>query len=111
MTRQCQLSTEINLTRGKRAVVQVEEKSIALFNIEDTIYAIDDSCPHAGASLVSGKIEGRSIQCPAHGLCFDLKTGCMRYGASLAVNTYSVTLNDNTITITLPNLHATDTKK
>jgi hypothetical protein len=34
----------------------------------------------------------------------------MRYGAALAVNTYPVIVNDDTITIALPNLNATDTK-
>ncbi len=103
MTRQFQLPPGIDLTRGKRAVVQVDEKSIVLCNVEDTIYAIDDNCPHSGASLASGKIEGKTIQCPAHGLRFDLMSGCMRYSTALSVKTYPVTLHDGTITITLPN--------
>ena len=33
-------------------------RSIVLFNIEGTVHAIDNSCPHNGASLASGKLEG-----------------------------------------------------
>lgn len=106
MTRQYLLPHKIELSRGQRAVVQVQEKSIALFNVDGTIYAIDDSCPHAGSSLASGKLDGRTVQCPAHGLRFDLATGCMRYGAGLAVHSYPVTLDDGALVITLPKMDA-----
>jgi 3-phenylpropionate/trans-cinnamate dioxygenase ferredoxin subunit len=108
MTRQIQLPLKFDLPRGKGTVIQVEEKSIALFNVGDTFYAIDDSCPHAGASLANGKVEGHTVQCPAHGLRFDLPTGCMHYSTTMAVRSYPVTLNDGTITITLPNPETMD---
>jgi len=70
---------------GLRTVWHVEDRVIALFCIMGQLYAIDDACPHAGGSLASGKIEGRTIQCRAHGLRFDLLTGCLlgskRFGA------------------------------
>ncbi|MBP6777352.1 MAG: Rieske 2Fe-2S domain-containing protein [Piscinibacter sp.] len=45
---------------------------LALFRIGDAVYAIEDSCPHAGASLSNGRLHGRRVTCPAHGLKFDL---------------------------------------
>lgn len=86
--------------RGQRSILRLEGKSIALFNVDDTLYAIDDSCPHAGGSLVVGKLDGRMVQCPAHGLKFDLATGCMR-GGGLAVATYAVGWVNNKRTIAL----------
>lgn len=62
--------------RGGRSLIHHEQGLILLFDIDGELHAIDDSCPHAGASLFSGRLEGRWLQCPAHGLRFDLGTGC-----------------------------------
>lgn len=39
------------------------------------VYAIEDACNHAGASLAEGWLEGRCVICPMHAYAFDLKTG------------------------------------
>ena len=57
--------------------MRVDGRGIALFNVEGALYAIDDSCPHAGSSLLNGALSGRTVQCRAHGLRFDLARGCM----------------------------------
>lgn len=62
--------------RGGRSLFHHEQRIILLFNVDGELHAIDDSCPHAGASLFSGRLEGRWLQCPAHGLRFDLASGC-----------------------------------
>ena len=75
---------------GGRTFLQIGEQSIALFNIENQLYAINDSCPHQGASLFSGKLHGCMIQCCAHGLRFNLADGCMVNSTLLKVDTYAV---------------------
>src|SRR5262245_17189961 len=42
---------------GQRSLWRVEGRAIALFNVDGTLYAIDDGCPHSGASLVGGIVE------------------------------------------------------
>jgi nitrite reductase/ring-hydroxylating ferredoxin subunit len=79
---------------GARALWRVEDRGIAIFNVLGTLYALDDSCPHAGASLSSGKLDGRTVQCPAHGLRFDLLTGCVQTSRSFGVRCYSVEMRD-----------------
>ncbi|MBP0595473.1 Rieske (2Fe-2S) protein [Paraburkholderia sp. LEh10] len=64
------LATE--LSPGQRKLVFVGGKSVVLFNVGGTIHAIENSCPHNGASLASGCIDGTVLRCPAHGLRFDL---------------------------------------
>lgn len=66
------LATE--LPPGQRKLVSLNGKSVVIFNVEGTIYAIENSCPHNGASLASGCLEGTVLRCPAHGLRFDLAT-------------------------------------
>ena len=42
-------------------------KDVAVFNLDGTIWAIDDTCPHAGGSLGMGKLDGTIVTCPVHG--------------------------------------------
>src|SRR2546427_11562814 len=64
-----------NLTPGKATAVEVEGNRIAVFNVDGTFYAIDDTCPHAGGPLSEGQVEGDKVICPWHDAEFDLKTG------------------------------------
>jgi 3-phenylpropionate/trans-cinnamate dioxygenase ferredoxin subunit len=60
------------LTDGAGRRVQAAGLDLAVFRIGNAVYADDDSCPHAGASLCGGRLKGRKIFCRAHGLGFDL---------------------------------------
>jgi 3-phenylpropionate/trans-cinnamate dioxygenase ferredoxin subunit len=99
MSRTVRVKPAYPLTPGRRTVLEVEDKSIALFNIDGTLYAIDDSCPHHGASLWNGKLQGCIVQCPAHGLRFDLRDGTMQPGAMMRVATYKVTAIEDELEI------------
>lgn len=74
----------------ERCFLQVGDKTLALFNVAHQLYAIDDSCPHQGASLCGGKLEGKVIQCCAHGLRFDLASGYLLNSTKLRVASYPV---------------------
>ncbi|MCP6697982.1 Rieske (2Fe-2S) protein [Pseudomonas donghuensis] len=76
--------------RGGRVLLEWQGRSVALFNVADTFYAIDDSCPHQGASLCGGRLDGRVIQCCAHGLRFDLASGYLLNSNQLKVASYPV---------------------
>ena len=79
---------------GGRALFEFDDKSLALFNVEGDVFAIDDSCPHQGASLCGGRLEGRVIQCCAHGLRFDLRSGYWLNSTQLKVANYPVEIID-----------------
>jgi len=79
---------------GGRALLELAGKSIALFNVEGELLAIDDSCPHQGASLCGGRLDGRLIQCTAHGLRFDLRSGYLLNSTALKVARYPVEVVD-----------------
>ena len=61
------------LTEGRGRRVCTGGLDLALFRIGDAVYAIEDSCPHNGASLSNGKLQGKSVTCPAHGMRFNLE--------------------------------------
>mgnify|MGYP001231159543 CR=1 FL=1 len=62
---------------GKALTVDVEGLRIAVFNINGTYYAIADTCPHAGASLAEGDVDGCTVECPLHSVRFDLESGAV----------------------------------
>lgn len=80
---------------GGRALFEFEGKSLALFNVDGQLLAIDDSCPHQGASLCGGRLEGRVIQCGAHGLRFDLRSGYLLNSTLVKVTSYPVEIIDD----------------
>jgi 3-phenylpropionate/trans-cinnamate dioxygenase ferredoxin subunit len=83
-------------------VVTVEGKSVALFKVEETVYAIGDSCAHAGASLGAGKLAGRIVTCRAHGLRYDVATGQVTSTTGLGVETYPVKVESGRILVAVP---------
>ena len=53
------------------------DTAIAVFNLEGSLYAIEDVCTHDGGELAGGPIEGHEIACPRHGARFDITTGAV----------------------------------
>src|SRR5262245_65131578 len=79
---------EEELPAGSGTSVTVAGKDIALFNVDGSIYAIDDSCLHQGSSLGSSKLEGKIVTCRAHGWRYDVTTGSTAHGPCLGGGTY-----------------------
>src|SRR5215831_4226704 len=63
------------VTPGQAKMVEVEGKKIALFNVDGSLYAIDDTCTHRGGPLSEGVLEGKQVTCPWHGATYDVTTG------------------------------------
>lgn len=60
---------------GSFRVVELEDTSVAVFNLDGQFYAIEDVCTHDYGQLTGGTLEGGEIVCPRHGAHFDIKTG------------------------------------
>ncbi|MEG0342270.1 Rieske (2Fe-2S) protein [Acinetobacter sp. TY1] len=101
MTARFQVPQEKIPTSGARAFLKVDEKFLVLFNINEQFYAIDDSCPHQGASLFNGKLEGKALQCCAHGLKFDLESGYMLNSTHLKMTSYLVEVIESDVFIVM----------
>jgi len=69
---------------GEKKKIPVDDKVLMLANIQGTYYAIDDKCPHMGASLSEGSLNGYNIICPRHGSVFDVRTGKAVEGGKVA---------------------------
>ena len=53
----------------------VEDRIVALFNVDGTLYALDGVCPHQGGPLGEGELAGCIVTCPWHGWQFDVSSG------------------------------------
>lgn len=60
---------------GTHKVIDLDDVMVAVFNIEEKFYAIEDVCTHDGGVLTGGPIAGCIITCPRHGATFDVRTG------------------------------------
>ena len=86
------------LPPGAGKVVTVDGRRIALFNVDGTVYAIDDTCTHEEASLGEGALHGDIVACPKHGSRFNVRTGrVLSLPAVIPVSTYPVKIEDGQI--------------
>src|SRR6266849_8645778 len=63
---------------GESKLVDAAGKKIALFNVDGTFYAIDETCTHRGGPLSEGMLKGIKVTCPWHGAVFDVTNGAVR---------------------------------
>ncbi len=93
-----------DLQPGTCQSVELRDVGVALFNVDGTIYALDNTCPHAGGPLGEGILDGKLIACPWHGWKFDVTSGtCMKNPSdSWKVPSYEVRETDGLIQVLLP---------
>jgi nitrite reductase (NADH) small subunit len=76
---------------GSRVIVDIDGRSVGVFNVAGTFYALRNLCPHQQAPLCEGPLtgttlpsapgryeygrEGQILRCPWHGWEFDVTTG------------------------------------
>jgi nitrite reductase (NADH) small subunit len=64
---------------GQLKAAEVNGVSVCLANVAGELSALDNCCPHRGAPLAEGWLEGQSVVCPWHSWTFSLKTGEAEY--------------------------------
>jgi nitrite reductase/ring-hydroxylating ferredoxin subunit len=102
MARFVKVATTGELAPGQAKKVELEGKTIALFNLEGSYHAIDDTCPHRGGPLSQGLIEGEVVTCPWHGSKFQIKTGeVLTPPARTGVSSYPVRVEGSDIEVEL----------
>ena len=60
---------------GTALEVVIEDRILALYNVEGEVYALDGVCSHQGGPLGKGSLEGCVVTCPWHGWQFDVRSG------------------------------------
>jgi 3-phenylpropionate/trans-cinnamate dioxygenase ferredoxin subunit len=70
---------------------------LAVFRVDNAAYAIQDSCPHQGASLSSGIVRGKTVACRAHGLRFNLDCDQQGGPPTLPIQRFAVQVVDGIV--------------
>ena len=55
--------------------VQAGDRWWALANVDGTLHALDNNCPHNGGPLGKGTLYGKDLSCPWHAWRWDTASG------------------------------------
>jgi nitrite reductase/ring-hydroxylating ferredoxin subunit len=88
-------TSELSEKKGKRFFIN--DVDVALFKVDNKIYAVSNVCPHQHSSVIyDGFTEDEFIVCPAHGWKFSLATGKQPEGYN-GLDTYEVIVSGEDI--------------
>ena len=106
-----------DLPLGERMILNLDGKSIGLFNVGGRFYALHNRCPHTGGPLCLGPIagtalpttgrkfeygrEGSILRCAWHGWEFEIETGRCLVDPKIRARTYAVTVEDDDIVVNI----------
>ena len=103
------------LAPGQKKIVDVDNRSIGIFNVAGQFYALANRCPHAGGELCRGEVTGTSsaeqpyaitwhrageiVRCPWHSWEFDIATGNTITEPKRSVRTYKTVIKKGRVYI------------
>jgi nitrite reductase (NADH) small subunit/3-phenylpropionate/trans-cinnamate dioxygenase ferredoxin subunit len=91
------------IPEGEGRSFQIGQRLIAVFLQHGRYYAIDDMCPHMGASLGAGYLDDAGIvTCPWHAWRFCVHDGKWADNPRLAVDSFQVRLIGDDIQVRVP---------
>lgn len=77
-------------------------RRVALFNDGGEFHALDDTCPHQGASLGEGLLVAGRVICPWHSWIFDVRTGACPRVPDIAVSSYATRRAGDDVEVEVP---------
>ena len=105
------------LPAGGRRIVEIDGRSIGIFNVGGTFHALHNGCPHKAGPLCEGPIcgttlptddysftygrEGEIVRCAWHGWEFEIATGRALADPRVRARTYPVIVEDDRVVVTL----------
>jgi nitrite reductase (NADH) small subunit len=105
------------LQTGQHQIVDIDGRSIGLYNVHGEYYAIHNYCPHQGMELCKGEVCGTMlpsnvyeyifgldnevVRCPVHGWEFDIKTGISLFDDKVRTRKYKVIVENGEIGIVI----------
>ena len=91
------------LPNGERLFVEVEGRSLVIFNIAGQLFSIGDICSHDDGPVGEGDLEGYNIVCPRHGGEFDVRTGkAVQLPVVVDIPAYPVRVVEGMIQVGIP---------
>ena|ERR1700761_286737 len=81
---------------GNITEVEVEGKPVCIGKFNDDLYGFAANCPHAGAAMLDGYIDGACrVVCAVHSMKFNLKNGREANGDGYRLKMYPVEVRED----------------
>ena len=93
------VATLSELVAGTCKPVEAGGKVIALFNVEGSVYALDNTCLHRGGPLGQGTLNGDVVTCPLHMWEYNVRSGEKVNSPGVKVATYPVQVEGDDIKV------------
>jgi 3-phenylpropionate/trans-cinnamate dioxygenase ferredoxin subunit len=98
------------LEPGQSRIVDINNRSVGVFNVSGNFFALANLCPHAGGPLCRGQVTGTSVadkpyavswqrageivRCPWHSWEFDIATGKTLTDPTRSVRTFKTVVKN-----------------
>lgn len=89
------------IPEGEGRCFEVSDQIVAVFRIDGKFTAINDICPHMGASLSAGHLnrEDLTVACPWHGWRFNVVDGAWADNPRVKTDVFEVRVVDDQIQV------------
>jgi nitrite reductase/ring-hydroxylating ferredoxin subunit len=84
---------------GTGAVVDINGRKLALFNVDGSFYALDNTCLHRGGPVGEGDLDGTIVTCPWHGFQYDVTTGRNVFDPEVGLRSFPVQVSDGDVLV------------
>jgi nitrite reductase (NADH) small subunit/3-phenylpropionate/trans-cinnamate dioxygenase ferredoxin subunit len=91
-----------DIPNGEGRAFEFGDNVVAIFNDNETYRAIDDMCPHMGASLATGFYEDGEVSCPWHAWRFDTRDGAWCDNRRIKIAVFQVRVVGDEIQVAEP---------
>lgn len=88
-----------DFAEGVGRAFAVNGRMVAVYRRGNTFFAIDDFCPHMGASLAEGHLDGETVACPWHGWRFCVRDGTWEDNPRIKIDSFSVRVQGDDVQV------------
>ena len=83
---------------------EISGKRVILVNLDGTLHAVSNVCPHVSLPLTAGSVSDSKLVCPFHGSAFDLATGACVEGPAEgdSLDSYEVRVEGEDVLVEAP---------
>ena len=91
-----------DIPEGQGRTFTVGDRRVAVFHAGGKYYALDDRCPHMGASLGLGEVRDGTVVCDRHLWAYRLSDGVCLEAPKLRAETFEVRIDGDQIQVRVP---------
>ena len=94
-----------DIPEGQGKVFTIGDRRVAVFHVAGEYCALDDRCPHMGASLGLGRLREGTAICDRHLWAYRLSDGVCVEAPKLKAETFEVRIEGDQIQVRVPTNH------